>query len=300
MNANEVTAKYEALCAQAIAETPEKYHKFISLISSNMKVGGTRDKPIFAAIRKPYMTVDGRVQIARDEHREAGKRLDISTELEHFGDHAVVKATISSDIYGTTSDYASINFGGGGVDKTNPIENACTSAVGRALGHMGYGLLGTGIASADEVDDAVSRREERPVPNMAAKKPESRAPESGASKQTVDSLLTLIKQKGGEGESVARQYLYERETKWGDMTAAHASELRALLGPLKTVGDVPTGKATDKQKAFILALIEEHALAPIADLIMEEWTAASIDALSSTQASDLIGRLQSEAKKAMA
>lgn len=53
---------------------------------------------------------------------------------------------------------ASVNIGGRGVDATNPIENAETSALGRALGLAGFGSLES-VASAEEVLTAVSRSE---------------------------------------------------------------------------------------------------------------------------------------------
>lgn len=42
------------------------------------------------------------------------------------------------------------------MDRTNLYENVESSAIGRALGFLGYGLLGTGIASAEEVMAAMS------------------------------------------------------------------------------------------------------------------------------------------------
>lgn len=60
---------------------------------------------------------------------------------------------------------ASCNIGGRGVDATNPIENAETSALGRALGLAGFGSLES-VASAEEVKTAVSRAESgyKPAP----------------------------------------------------------------------------------------------------------------------------------------
>jgi hypothetical protein len=55
--------------------------------------------------------------------------------------------------------HARVFVGGSGVDESNPLENAETSAVGRALGFLGYGLYGTGIASADEVLHAQAMRQ---------------------------------------------------------------------------------------------------------------------------------------------
>lgn len=45
------------------------------------------------------------------------------------------------------------------VNKTSYIENAQTSAVGRALGFIGIGINGMGIATAEEVDLAIQHQE---------------------------------------------------------------------------------------------------------------------------------------------
>ena len=67
---------------------------------------------------------------------------------------------------------ASVNIGGRGVDATNPIENAETSALGRALGLAGFGSLES-VASAEEVVAAVSRSDSGYKPQTKAEpKPE--------------------------------------------------------------------------------------------------------------------------------
>ncbi|HUD43989.1 MAG TPA: hypothetical protein VMR41_00410 [Patescibacteria group bacterium] len=48
------------------------------------------------------------------------------------------------------------------IEKQNPFEVAETSAVGRALGFAGYGLI-ENIASAEEVVNAVIKREQLPA-----------------------------------------------------------------------------------------------------------------------------------------
>ena len=142
---------------------PAEYHKFIILLDKNVKLGKVdnykmqpelrelgvwqgKDGSLYLPVSLPYMTVDGRIQWARDEHRKAGKALHIRTEVCN----GYVRAEVVSELYGSATATAKIGDGDG-VDRTNPIENAETSAVGRALGFLGYGLIGTGIASADEV-----------------------------------------------------------------------------------------------------------------------------------------------------
>ena len=146
----------EEACQFAIASTPEAYRGFITLISQNKRVGG-KQNPQYATIRLPYMTVDGRIKMARDEHRQGGYNLTIQTTFEPVGDYTVCKAIVTSAMLGSAVGHAVVNFGGSGVDASNPIENGESSSIGRALGALGYGLYGTGVASADEV----LRRHER-------------------------------------------------------------------------------------------------------------------------------------------
>ncbi len=56
----------------------------------------------------------------------------------------------------SASGTAEVIQGASGPTATNPYEVAETSAVGRALGNLGIGLIG-GVASADEVMNAQAR-----------------------------------------------------------------------------------------------------------------------------------------------
>lgn len=52
------------------------------------------------------------------------------------------------------------------VNKTSYIENAQTSAVGRALGFIGIGINGMGIATAEEVQTAIAHQENDDYPQQ--------------------------------------------------------------------------------------------------------------------------------------
>jgi hypothetical protein len=149
----EAQEKAERLCRLAVAQTPADYQSFITLIEQRKKVGGTRAAPIWATVRQPYLSADGRGKMARDQHREASKRFDIQSEflVEPTSGQLLARATLTSEIYGTAVAHARVFLGGEGVNESNPIENGETSAVARALGMWGFGCFGTGIASADEV-----------------------------------------------------------------------------------------------------------------------------------------------------
>jgi len=105
---------------------------------------------------KEYMTVARRLELAHTD-----KAIEsVSTEvLNHTPVVVKAKVTIKGKIYtGISSvDPESTKL----IDKQNPYEVAETSAVGRALGFAGYGLL-ENVASADEVVHALSTSAPKP------------------------------------------------------------------------------------------------------------------------------------------
>lgn len=193
----------ERACQAAVTETPAAYQGFLTFIPQHRRVAGSKTNPVFASIRLPYMSVDGRVKMALDEHREHGATLVIHTsfETEPVSEQLICRATVTSALLGTATAHARAFLGGGGVDATNPLENAETSAVGRALGFLGYGLYGTGIASAEEVLRAIAEREACRTPD-APSILETPAPEAPAVKGKAPSerqrafLRDLLEQAG--------------------------------------------------------------------------------------------------------
>jgi hypothetical protein len=172
----------ERACRAAIEQTDPAYRGFLTLLSQKKKVAETQGKPVYAEVRLPYMAVDGRVHMAIDEHRAQRHCLEIQTEFfgEATSGHLLCRATVRSPLRGTVTAHARVFLGGSGVNTTNPLENGETSAIGRALGFLGYGLYGTGIASTEEVLQAQATRE-------------TNAPEDGAlatSSQDVSSTPT--------------------------------------------------------------------------------------------------------------
>jgi hypothetical protein len=157
----EVMAQAERGCQAAIEATPSAYRGFLLFLPRNKKVGGTKAHPLYVPIREPYMTVDGRVKMACDEHRTQGATLGIQTTfaVEPHTGQLVCCATVTSALLGSVTAHARVFVGGSGVDESNPLENAETSAVGRALGFLGYGVYGTGMASAEEVLYAQAMRQ---------------------------------------------------------------------------------------------------------------------------------------------
>jgi hypothetical protein len=115
-------------------------------------VNDMSNKGIVTIHGKDYMTVARRVELSHED-----KALEsVTTEvLSH--DPVVIKATVvvKGKIFTGISavDLSTPRL----IEKQNPYEVAETSAVGRALGFAGYGLLES-VASADEVVRAVAQQ----------------------------------------------------------------------------------------------------------------------------------------------
>ena len=102
---------------------------------------------------KEYKTVALRIQEFREKHPD----FTIQTELVEANDILVVmKATISAAGIVIATGYAEEVRTASKINRTSALENAETSAVGRALAFFGLG--GSEIASADEVANAISQQ----------------------------------------------------------------------------------------------------------------------------------------------
>jgi hypothetical protein len=103
----------------------------------------------------PYMTVDGKLAMANQDHARQGRRLDFGPPqvLVDNEEQLTLLVTVTSEIYGTRHGIAtSRRIGGSEIEQLFPWEVAETSAIGRALTMMGYGLFpGSGLASADDM-----------------------------------------------------------------------------------------------------------------------------------------------------
>lgn len=93
---------------------------------------------------KPYVTVAERVRVAHEEL----KQISISTEILPIENMVVIKATVITP-KGSFTGMSAANPNKI-IEKMSPYEVAETSAVGRALGFAGYGIV-EGLATADEI-----------------------------------------------------------------------------------------------------------------------------------------------------
>lgn len=110
---------------------------------------------------KKYATVDSRVEFFREKF----PTWSLETEypiLDLERGVCVCRAVVKDENGKIMADGYAHEWQskpGSMVNKTSYIENAQTSAVGRALGFIGIGINGMGIASAEEVSTAIAHQE---------------------------------------------------------------------------------------------------------------------------------------------
>jgi hypothetical protein len=135
----------------------DQSHNWNAIIEA---VRGQNAKGIAVRNGKKYTSVAVRNEVVR---RHLGDGIGTETEIVQWatakGEPIVVKATIrrTSDGAVLATGYAEEIRGQGNVNTTSALENAETSAIGRALANLGFN--GGEFASVDELD-AVERKRE--------------------------------------------------------------------------------------------------------------------------------------------
>ena len=148
---------------------------------------------------RKYTTVAVRVEIARRHFGAIG----IATEIVHWGvdngQPIVIRATVTDEhgrvlATGTAEEIR----GQGNVNKTSALENAETSAIGRALASLG--LNGGEFASADEMTQA---------------KAASAAPETPAQPQIPQEVIDATIQRMSDAPNLSAL-----QARWNDLSTA--------------------------------------------------------------------------------
>lgn len=128
----------------------EEFMDYIVVLESRRKVDDE-----WQSVEHAYMAVDGKLAMANEDHRKQSKRLDFGEPkiLLDNAEQLTLQVTITSEVYGARHGIAtSRKKGGNSAEREFPWEVAETSAIGRALAAMGYGLLpGAGLASAEDM-----------------------------------------------------------------------------------------------------------------------------------------------------
>ena len=117
---------------------------------------------------KKYSTVDSRVEFFREKF----PAWSLETEypiLDLDKGVCVCRAVVKDENGKVVADGYAHEWQskpGSMVNKTSYIENAQTSAVGRALGFIGIGINGMGIATAEEVQTAIAHQDADDIPSI--------------------------------------------------------------------------------------------------------------------------------------
>lgn len=116
---------------------------------------------------KEYVLVKDRIIAFNEQYPNGRITTELVSPLE--SKMIVMKATVVPDVSKPEryfSDYSQAVIGQGMVNTTAAMENASTSAVGRALAYMGIGVIDS-IASADEVNKALTAEQKFEIQEKA-------------------------------------------------------------------------------------------------------------------------------------
>ena len=111
---------------------------------------------------KSYVLVSDRVLYFNEQYEKGSIKTELLTDPGN--DLIVIKATVwpeANDENRYFTGYSQEKVGDGFINKTSALENAETSAVGRALAMMGIGVIES-IASADEINKAQNQSAQQP------------------------------------------------------------------------------------------------------------------------------------------
>jgi hypothetical protein len=175
----------------------EDFVDYIVVLESRRKVDNE-----WQTTEHAYMAVDGKLAMANEDHRKQGKRLDFAEPKVWLDnpEQLTLQVTVTSEVYGTRHGIAtSRKKGGTNAEREFPWEVAETSAIGRALAAMGYGLIpGAGLASAEDMLRAST----------------TVAPERGTSRRTPlmtanqrNKLIEMYRERHGGSEAEVLQGL---------------------------------------------------------------------------------------------
>jgi hypothetical protein len=217
--AEEALQKEQMAIEQAKKRIPEQYHDFLMLLDEDKLLAKfpprqnenlpenvyEHEGKTFIKIKVPYVSVDGRLKMFADAHDLGdGKRAKykISSNIEFLSQQILEKGSlhsaiplvvkIESEIFGQLENVARIFWNGEGANRSNPLETAYTSALGRAIAEAGFGLIGTGICSAEEVEAARNFRDAQKKSQQQGGEDEK--PDGDSQGKGNDNLVLLLTQ----------------------------------------------------------------------------------------------------------
>jgi hypothetical protein len=143
---------------------------------------------------KEYQTVALRVKNFREKH----SAYSLTTEIVSRDAECVVMRAVISDDQGRviSTGHSEERRGSTQINKTSALENAETSAIGRAL--AAFGLGGTEFATADEVANAIGQQKAS-TKSVTLDVWDSMTPEAQTWLQGIaDCVRAELESKGGE------------------------------------------------------------------------------------------------------
>jgi len=152
----------------------------------------SKDTGIVNIHGKQYSTVAKRVQ---DFRGDLGTTFSITTELISADDQVVIMKASISDTEGRViaTGHAEESRTSSQINRTSALENAETSAIGRAL--AAFGLAGTEFASADEVANAIHQQQ---TPAQAGQQYSRPAGPQGTGKFATEGQVKLLMKMASE------------------------------------------------------------------------------------------------------
>lgn len=245
-----------------LALVDQKYHHYFLPIERSMLVANfaanlgedlkklgyyVLNQKTYLKTSKLYLTVAGKLHMFTDWTEQNGYYYSIENslfEFDGFTGKPFFKTVITvtdkeGKIVRKAESTVPVNIGGSGVDKTNPFENAETSAVGRALSFLGIGQI-SGIASFEEVADAIERSSHEEEEQEPSKKASTKNPELAVvNKYTVSKFKVLDETKGivevtDENGEVFRLYVWGEPYQKLKDEAIDGATINAKIQPAKT------------------------------------------------------------------
>jgi len=173
---------------------------------------------------KLYKTVAFRVRTFRDSEKYKGWQL-VTEVVDRNENSVLVKASVIDDRgvvrstgHGEESRAASR------INKTSAMENAETSAVGRALGLLDQELMGSEVASADEVEAARNTQGFLQMMECIRDNWET----LGTVKQAIaDGELGIAKEAWNELSNQEKQTLWVAPSKGGVLTTGERTTMKS-------------------------------------------------------------------------
>ncbi|NLT43209.1 MAG: hypothetical protein GXX93_11090 [Anaerolineae bacterium] len=164
-----------AWCRRAPDRGATKHEEFIDYITLIERRQRVDNRWVTRAL--PYMSVDGRLAMANVDHDRQGKRLTFHDPvvLADTEQQVTLMVLVESEVYGRRHGIAtSRKAEGSSIETQHPWEIAETSAMGRALAAMGYGLLpgSDAYSSHDQPAPAIESGRPEPQESLSEKQKE--------------------------------------------------------------------------------------------------------------------------------